>query len=473
MNRQQLTLLSIVGIFVILLVARAFTGNGFGRIYVERGDASFVKVEVPVLDTPDGEEAEGKADGVRWTWVDASSDEAVDFAKAESPRAAWESVTPVSPRVYFEATIANEALQAAAETAYAGAMTGVDLGTALETWRLALLEKANAVAAGKAQPAVEVNWAALRTAGFTRKTSISAKAGCDFPASLDAIFDAARATGESDAETTFVVADGRGTVTTTADDVVPAIGLSWSRTIGLWLAAIFTLAIFSFLYKDNPLYKTAESVVVGVSAAYWMVIGLWDMIVPNLLGQLAPGFVQGNLIPGLAASDPNWAYLVPAIFGALLLMRLAPKGQYLSLWTLAFIVGTTAALRMVAYIEGDFLSQINATIAPLYQEVVNADGTVNGYSSFWASVRQITLVIGVLACLTYFFFSVEHKGVVGKVARVGIWFLMITFGAAFGFTVMGRIALLAARFEFLFDDWLWLIDPMNQRSAAVAVSCLF
>ena len=103
----------------------------------------------------------------------------------------------------------------------------------------------------------------------------------------------------------------------------------------------------------------------------------------------------------------------------------------------------------------------------------NADGTVNGYSSFWASVRQITLVIGVLACLTYFFFSVEHKGVVGKVARVGIWFLMITFGAAFGFTVMGRIALLAARFEFLFDDWLWLIDPMNQRSAAVAVSCLF
>ena len=77
-------------------------------------------------------------------------------------------------------------------------------------------------------------------------------------------------------------------------------------------------------------------------------------------------------------------------------------------------------------------------------------------------------------CLVYFFFSVEHKGAVGKTARVGIWYLMITFGAAFGFTVMGRIALLAARVEFLFDDWMWLIDPMQQREFITAsVGLLF
>jgi hypothetical protein len=28
---------------------------------------------------------------------------------------------------------------------------------------------------------------------------------------------------------------------------------------------------------------------------------------------------------------------------------------------------------------------------------------------------------------------------------------------------MGRIALLAIRLEFLFDDWLWLIDPTDKR----------
>jgi hypothetical protein len=57
----------------------------------------------------------------------------------------------------------------------------------------------------------------------------------------------------------------------------------------------------------------------------------------------------------------------------------------------------------------------------------------------------------------------DHRGWYGRVARVGVWYLMITFGASFAFTVMGRIALLASRLEFLFDDWLWLIDPLGKR----------
>ena len=71
-----------------------------------------------------------------------------------------------------------------------------------------------------------------------------------------------------------------------------------------------------------------------------------------------------------------------------------------------------------------------------------------------AQHSAIVRVVGVLSVLTYFFFSLEHKGAVGKTARVGVWFLMITFGSAFGLTVMGRITLLAQRFEFLFTDWL-------------------
>jgi len=57
----------------------------------------------------------------------------------------------------------------------------------------------------------------------------------------------------------------------------------------------------------------------------------------------------------------------------------------------------------------------------------------------------------------YFFFSMEHKGAVGKTARAGIFVLMVTFGAAFGLTVMGRITLLSERFDFLFKDWLHLL----------------
>ena len=62
---------------------------------------------------------------------------------------------------------------------------------------------------------------------------------------------------------------------------------------------------------------------------------------------------------------------------------------------------------------------------------------------------SIIILIGVLSGLIYFFFSKEHKGIIGKVSRVGVYFLMIKFGASFGFAVMGRISLLIGRFEEL------------------------
>jgi hypothetical protein len=231
---------------------------------------------------------------------------------------------------------------------------------------------------------------------------------------------------------------------------------SLSRTIGIWIAAIFTLSIMSFLYKDNPFYKVAESVVVGVSAAYWMVVGFWTTIVPNLLGKLFPALVKGWAMPGLEAQR-ELSYIVPLALGVMLLCRLSPKGAWISRWPLAFIIGTTAGIRLIGFLHADFLSQIRNAIVTLW--VTSAEGTFD----FWGSLRNLILVTGVLSAIVYFFFSVEHKGVVGKTAKVGIWFLMVTFGAAFGYTVMGRIALLAIRLEFLLDDWLWLIDPALKR----------
>ena len=231
---------------------------------------------------------------------------------------------------------------------------------------------------------------------------------------------------------------------------------SLSRTIGIWVAAFFTLFIFSFLYRDNPFYKIAESVVVGVSAAYWMVVGFWTTIVPNLLGKLAPEWINSWAMPGLD-TKAEYIYLVPLIMGIMLIWRLAPKGGWISRWPLAFIIGTTAGIRLIGFIHADFLGQIRNTIMSL--AVYSPETGFN----VWYSIKNIIIVIGVLTTIVYFFFSIEHEGLVGQTAKVGIWFLMITFGAAFGYTVMGRIALLAIRMEFLMNDWLWLIDPSHTR----------
>ena len=244
-----------------------------------------------------------------------------------------------------------------------------------------------------------------------------------------------------------------------ADPAQTEYQFSLPRTIGLWLAAFFTLAIFSFLYRDNPIYRVAEAVLVGVSAAYWMVVGFWDVLVPNLFGKIWPGVVQAWAMPGLSgeAAVRDLSYLVALVLGVMLLWRLSPKGAWISRWPLAFVIGTMAGLRLIGFLHGDFLVQIRNTILPLavFQ---------TGAFDFWGSLENLLLVVSVLCCLVYFFFSFEHKGVVGGAARVGIWVLMITFGASFGYTVMGRIALLAIRFEFLLDNWLWLIDPTGSRT---------
>jgi hypothetical protein len=222
----------------------------------------------------------------------------------------------------------------------------------------------------------------------------------------------------------------------------------------LWVAALMTLGIFSFLVGDNPLYKFTENLFIGVSAAYWMVVAFWTTLVPNLFGHLAPRFVTAHLVPGLAENgvvpEADLSYLIPLGFGILLLWRLAPRGGWISRWTLALILGTTAGLRLIGFLVSDFVGQIRNGMKPLL--VVTPGGGLDWGASFSAIVGTLAVISG----LVYFFFSKEHKGVFGAISRVGIWVLMITFGAGFGYTVMGRIALLVGRFEFLLYDWLHL-----------------
>ncbi|VAX39098.1 hypothetical protein MNBD_PLANCTO02-420 [hydrothermal vent metagenome] len=231
------------------------------------------------------------------------------------------------------------------------------------------------------------------------------------------------------------------------------------RTMGVWIAAGLTLCIFSFLYKDNPFYKFAESILIGISAAYWMVVGVWTVMVPNLFGKIAPITTAQIFTPG-TISAVEYYYYIPLVLGIMLIWRLAPRGGWIARWPLALIIGTTAGMRLVVYFESDFLSQINHTILPLL--VATSDKGM--YVFDWVkTLKNWTVLIGVLTTTIYFFFSAEHTGVLKPVSRVGIWFLMITFGAAFGNTVMGRITLLSQRFEFLLDDWLWIIDPLSNR----------
>ncbi|MFQ6002187.1 MAG: hypothetical protein ACE5KJ_00390 [Candidatus Zixiibacteriota bacterium] len=205
-----------------------------------------------------------------------------------------------------------------------------------------------------------------------------------------------------------------------------------SETIGIWLGATLTLCIFSFLYKDNPFYKFAEHLFVGISAGYWATLEWHNVFLPNLWKPLTQ---EGRLL-----------LLVPFAFGILLFSRFTKNFSWLSRWSMALIIGIYAGIAIVGYGSGDLILQIRANLLPLW--------TDNWLTSF----NNILLTLGVIAGLIYFFFSKEHKGALGGAAKIGIWFLMISFGASFGYTVMSRMSLLIGRIYFLLVTWLHILD---------------
>jgi hypothetical protein len=114
---------------------------------------------------------------------------------------------------------------------------------------------------------------------------------------------------------------------------------------------------------------------------------------------------------------------------------------WLSRFSLAIYVGYYVGITMLQKLQGEVLPQMKSALRPVTG--LNAETFFNA-----------VFFTGVLTVLIYFFFSKKHEGLYGRAASVGVWFLMISFGAAFGYTVMGRVSLLIGRFDFLWNDWL-------------------
>ena len=208
--------------------------------------------------------------------------------------------------------------------------------------------------------------------------------------------------------------------------------------IGAWVATGLTLFIFSFLYKDNPLFKLAENLYVGVSVGY-TIVKTYDTVILHLIWKPI-------------VENQEWTLLIPVAIGLLMLTRYVPNAAWLSRYAFAFIVGVGAGLAIPRTVSSFILKQIEDTVRPLLA-LVPGDGVTFSWNLMTpaSSVNVIIVLIGVSSVLFYFFFSVEHSGPGKAVARTGVLFLMIAFGAAFGYTVMARMSLLIGRLTDLIE----------------------
>ena len=197
--------------------------------------------------------------------------------------------------------------------------------------------------------------------------------------------------------------------------------MSWDVTT----AALLTLAIYSFLAGDNPVYRIAEHILVGLTIGYTLVVTVKSVIIPQAVLPMAVG-------------DP--AAAAPLVLGILVLLRLARRWNAWSRIPLALVVGAGAGVAIPAMLQARVLKQMSATVS-------GADN-FNGW----------IILAGVVMTLSYFVFSRRQEGAWGIASRAGRYFMMVFFGATFAYTVMSRVALLIGRLEFLMGDWLGLLN---------------
>jgi len=198
------------------------------------------------------------------------------------------------------------------------------------------------------------------------------------------------------------------------------------------VAGLLTLAILSFLYRDNPIYKTAEYLLIGVSIGYVLVVTWTNTLMSLLFEPLFGG--------------TNFWLIIPLVLGLLMWARFSRKFSPLSRIPIGFMIGSGAGVAIPAMLYGRTLRQMSATVAPLVD------------SSGMPDVSAAVVIVGLIATLSYFYFSREHAGGFGKLAKVGTFFLMIFFGTTFGYTVMSRMSTFIGRMEFLLTDFFKLTN---------------
>jgi len=229
-----------------------------------------------------------------------------------------------------------------------------------------------------------------------------------------------------------------------------------SETIGIIIAAGLTLIMYSFLYRDNPLFKIAENLYVGVALGYGAIMTWRQSLRPEVYDPLFSAPTMGALGEALLHRA------VPITLGLLLLTRLSRKHGWFSRYAYALMVGWGAGVGISVVTHSYILKQLEAAVGPLQAAVTNNTSAAAAFSGAWflnvafPIAGAVAVIIGTVAVLFYFFFSIEHKRAGGAVSRLGIWVLMISFGASFGYTVMGRLSLLIGRVRFLLFDWLKL-----------------
>lgn len=207
------------------------------------------------------------------------------------------------------------------------------------------------------------------------------------------------------------------------------------------IAAVFgfilTLMVLSYLIGDNPLFRIATYIFVGVSAGYVAVVVWYQLLVPNLFTPLVT-----------AAWPERGLYLIPLFLFVLMLMKISPQVSWLGGPAIGYVAGVGAAVAVGGALLGTILPQVSAAAEPFSLRSGNLlESLFNG----------ALLMLGTVTTLAYFHFgarrkmdgSVRRNPLINMVAWAGQFFIAVTFGVLFAGIYSAALTALIERISSL------------------------
>jgi hypothetical protein len=211
------------------------------------------------------------------------------------------------------------------------------------------------------------------------------------------------------------------------------------------ISFLFTIMILSYLVGDNPLFRLAIYVFVGVSAGYAASVAWKNILWPKLFAPL------------IAGNSPQSLFLwIPLFMGLLLVFKLFPRLSRLGNPVMAFLVGIGAAVVIGGAVLGTIIPQTVSTI-----NLFDLSGGGNAGEKIFES---IVFMVGTISTLVYFQYSarktpqgVKRGRVVEMLSLLGKIFIAITFGVVFAGVLTAALTALIDRIIFIWTFLLSLI----------------
>ncbi len=205
--------------------------------------------------------------------------------------------------------------------------------------------------------------------------------------------------------------------------------------IGGALAFFFTVALLSYLIGDNPLYRIALHLFIGVAAGYAVLVVIFQVLGPRLMQPLLSGDLQVAALAG-----------VPLLLFILLLMKLNPRTAAMGNAAVAYLIGVGTAVAIGGAVTGTLIPQVRSTWLSIMP------GPDLGF------ISHGLIALGTITALLTFQFWLRGRSASGDAQRVvlmqiaagiGQGFILLTLAVIYGGMILSGIAILSERLVWL------------------------